>query len=440
MIKLGMHFWARQKNLLPISGFAYPGETLTAPAGSTYAWSVGGISRSTASTLALTVNDIGLPVTCSVDGKPCKPATVWHPNQISSVKAFFWAAQSAYSSVANGITDATAGLVVNGFVPFTYSISRDIGNDKNGKAAYYYFSPSGSEGTFGYTWCYWDGSQWILNLNYDDGNGSADYTFYSSSNTTYPWTATWSGGTATRQVTTYDVLTTEGQQAVVWRDLITNTNVNTVNESHSPIYNASILSTPSLYFGGVDLYSNSALRDIVKSVNYSYIFAGVKDNNDTTPINKRRDIVSFSKSNTNNAGNRSSLGFISYGTKNIFAETNTGTNTNSGERLISFASDSNYDVLTNESLWLDGIMNLRHIGSQINSTSLVASGASPVNAGTHGTFYIGADKNLSGTANYVGYMTAIILAADSTKMSDTDRSRIERFLGLLGGNSIIPLV
>jgi hypothetical protein len=44
------------------------------------------------------------------------------------------------------------------------------------------------------------------------------------------------------------------------------------------------------------------------------------------------------------------------------------------------------------------------------------------------------------TNNFNGYMTAIILAAGDSPLSATDRSRIERFIGLLDSGIDIPLV
>jgi hypothetical protein len=421
-----------------ISGLAYPNETLTAPAGSSYRWYVNDVARSTAQSLTLSVNDIGLTVRCVVGSVECTPVTVWHPNEIPGVKAFFWAAQGAYSSVANGVTDANANIILS--QPLNNNIlSRAIGDDQNGKAAY--GSNFGVLNTSN-SWCYWNGSQWVLNVAYDSGDNPQDYTYYSSSNTAYPWQATWTSQTVTRQATEYDELVEPGQQAVAWRNLKTNNEkIYTTNNSSSATYKDADLSTPSLQFNGVQYYTSDSLRSIVDNVNYSYMFAGVKNNNALSAINKNHPIVNFSKSSSFTAGNRSSLytkTYSSAGPRFVRAESNVGTSTASGEKDIGYQPLSDgYNVLTNESLWMSDSCNLRLNGSQV-ATSVLDDPA-PSRSNTSGTFYIGREKNGNISDGFVGWMTAIILASDSSAMSNTNRSRIERFIGLLGGVDI-PLV
>lgn len=98
-----------------ISGFAFPNETLSSPTGASYAWSIDGTLRGTGSTFTPTVYDIGKTISCIVDNTTYF-TTVWHPNQISAVKAFWWAAanNSVYKSGTSNV--AVDGDVVGNFV------------------------------------------------------------------------------------------------------------------------------------------------------------------------------------------------------------------------------------------------------------------------------------------------------------------------------------
>jgi len=73
-----------------ISGFAFPNETLVAPQGTYYDWSIEGTTVSTGSTYVPTVYDIGKTIFCIVNGISYS-IDMWHPNQISNLKTFWWA-------------------------------------------------------------------------------------------------------------------------------------------------------------------------------------------------------------------------------------------------------------------------------------------------------------------------------------------------------------
>ncbi len=80
-----------------IEGYAFPQETLSAPDGSSYAWSIDGSTVSTSQTFTPTIYHIGKTISCLVDGTTYS-TTVWHPNQISAVKAFWWANTGVFKS------------------------------------------------------------------------------------------------------------------------------------------------------------------------------------------------------------------------------------------------------------------------------------------------------------------------------------------------------
>lgn len=411
--------------VLTITGFAYPNETLTAPAGSTYQWYVNDIARGNAQTLILDVNDIGLTVRCVVGAAECTPVTVWHPNQIASVKAFFWATRSAYNVRANGVTDENASIDVVWPVNPSYpdgtpeanGITR--GSDQFSKAHY-----GDGDNSADLNWCGWDGNQWILNVFYYNFEDIITSTFTSPSNTTYPWQATWPAGvTVTRQVTTVDTLATDGQTVDYWRDIISGQDA-TASSVNIAYFEDADLPTPSLKFDANDFFrmNGTSIANVFNSQNNCYIFAGAKDTA-ITGNDVNHGIVSINRSSgfakvallTRNAG--SSLFVARALSNNATVVSSTST------------SNSDYNVLTNESLFSAGSLRLRVNGSQTASSDI--STTIPDNTSTDFSSYIGAHINAT-TSNFNGYMTAIILAADSSPMSDTDRSRIERFIGLLG--------
>lgn len=101
-----------------ISGFAFPNETLSSPSGVSYSWTVDSVSRGTGSTFIPTVYDIGKTITCVVDNVSYS-ATVWHPNQISAVKAFWWAGATSgvyKSGTSNAAVDGEIVGLFSGLI------------------------------------------------------------------------------------------------------------------------------------------------------------------------------------------------------------------------------------------------------------------------------------------------------------------------------------
>jgi hypothetical protein len=400
-----------------ISGFAYPNETLTAPSGSSYLWTVNGQNRGTNQTFVPTVYDIGEVVTCLV-GTKTYTTTVWHPRDIPSVQAFWWAAQGAYFTVANGVTDANASILTNGlYGPRT--LHRAIGNDQNGKAAY-----GSGFGNVSSSWCYWNGSQWVLNTRYGEG---ANELRASSSDTTYPWQATWSNVTVTREATIVDALAADGQAVTAWRDIISGVDV-TADTNNIALFEETDLPTASLKFDGTDFFRiPPSLRTVFNEQDYGYIFAGVKD----TAINELGQNPSHGVVSINRTGSFPKVALTTRRSGNSYFDAITGPNSSVLTTADFFPNNEDYNVLTNEAMWADGQIRLRVNGEQSENVGSFEA-VQPNNTVTDS--YIGAYTD--NTSNFVGYMTAIILATDL--MSDTDRHHIERFIGLLGGLDIMP--
>jgi hypothetical protein len=402
-------------NGLPISGFAYPNETLTAPAGTSYQWYVNDIARATTQTMTPTVGDIGLVVRCVVDGVGCKPVTMWHPNQIAAVKHFWWAANGAYNLLGNGFTDENRPVVYNGSI--TLSVG-SIGNYSYNSGANSYY-------------IYKDETFWVLDI-YDLSNEDPTLiqTVYSTNdNTQYPWQTTWSSGTTITPVaTTVDTLATDGQAVTAWRDIISGVNV-TSSGTLAGLFESTDLDTPSIKFDSTDFFTiPTSIRTVFNLQNYGYIFAGAKD---TVPDggDATHAVVSI-----NRTGSFPKVALTTrYNSNNTFNAV-TGPNGTSLTGGFSLQNNSNYNVLTNEAMWADGEIRLRINGSQEGNGSFTAEQPNS----TTTTSYIGAYT--SNTNNFNGYMTAIILAAGDSPLSATDRSRIERFIGLLDSGINIPLV
>ena len=241
-----------------IVGFAYPNETLTAPSGSSYLWTVNGTSRGTNQTFVPTVNDIGEVVTCLV-GSTTYTTTVWHPRDISSVQAFWWAAKNAYNVIGNGFTDENRPVVYNGSITLTLV---SIGN----------YSGSSGENTY---YIFKDETTWVLEIyNVGGEEPSLQQTIYSTNDDTqYPWQSTWpSGTTITPVATTTTTLATDGQTVPAWDDIISNQRA-TASSSNIALKEDTDLGGPSLKFDSTDFYTlPSSARAIYNGRRWGYIF------------------------------------------------------------------------------------------------------------------------------------------------------------------------
>jgi hypothetical protein len=418
---------AIHESVLTISGFAYPNETLVAPTGASYQWYVNDVARVTTQTMTPTVNDIGLVVRCVVDGVECIPVTMWHPNQIAAVKHFWWAESGAFNSLGNNFTDETRSFTTT--QPETMTLSRN--GSLNGKAAY------GDVGTSDNTYCSWSSveSKWILVISSAYYGELSDFIYYSTDNTTYPWqVTTWTGDlnanlqTATQVATTVDTLATDGQTVLYWRDIIGGLNALSTSPN-AGLFESTDLDTKSIKFDSTDVFTlQPEQRTVFNSQNCCYIFAGAQDTA-RTGGDVTHGVVSINRTST-----IPKLGlFTRQSSSSLFAAS--ASSNNSTAVNATSTSDANYNVLTAESLFSSGSLNLRVNGSQTATTAI----STTIPNNTLSGAFIGAGVS-SSTTNFNGYMTAVILAAGNSPLSATDRSRIERFIGLLDSGINIPLV
>ena len=417
-------------NIFTISGFAYPNETLVAPAGTSYQWYIDDVASGTSQTLIPDVYDIGLVVRCVVDGVECTPVTVWHPNQIFAVKHFWWAAQGAYNTIANGITEENTPINAT---PSGYSaVTLTRNGSQNGKARYDYL-PSSS-------YCYWDSanSRWELYVAYGD---EQSLTEVSLNDTTYPWQATWNSNSVTvaRVATTVDSIATNNQPVTGWRDIIGGAYATAV-EPNAGLFVSGDLDTPSIKFDPVGQSTDfftlaSSQRSVFNGKNYCYIFAGAQDpianQSGSTGGDATHGVVGINRSSV---GSRPKVGLV---TKidvggNLVFSARAGLNSNTTFSANLNPSNTNYNVLATEALYGIGRLKLRVNGNEAASSNITVETPNS----TTSPSYIGA-YNSATTTNFNGYMTAVILAADEfAPISDTDRARIERFIGLLDGLNV----
>jgi hypothetical protein len=141
-------------------------------------------------------------------------AVPFAPNDLAGLIEWYAADFGVLKDVGNYFTDATASIELAGFQIFPSNgvyLVTGVGNGKNS----YYRGWSG--GYNGNSQIYWDGSQWVKRDQEDFDEGDPFISFsYATGNTTYPWQATWSGGTLTRTATTIDIPAVEGQQVRRW--------------------------------------------------------------------------------------------------------------------------------------------------------------------------------------------------------------------------------
>jgi len=427
-----------------INGLAYPNETLVAPAGTSYQWYVNNTARATTQTMTPTVLDIGLVVRCVVDGVECVPVTMWHPDEITAVKHFFWAASGAYNFLGNYFTDANRSITLSGF-PILSSFETTNPNQtlpttstQNGKP-FYKFGSQGDDPQRYEIEVFWDNVNQRWELRYqaavdDSGENFAVMQKYGVGITDYPWQATWADGSVSPVATTEDTLAEDEEPVAAWRDIISGFDATASGDNIAYFKAGDLetgdLDTESIKFDSTDFFNipsgtlnEPRIREVFNSQNNCYIFAGVRNTNPTGG-DALHGVVSINRNST-----VPKLGLLMVRATNPQFRTSASSGNGSASSATftppSTAVSTAYNVLTSEALFTSGRLNLRVNGSQTATTSISTTIPNTTTSGS----YIGATANSS--SNFDGYMTAIILASDSSPISATDRARIERFIGLL---------
>jgi hypothetical protein len=228
-----------------------------------------------------------------------------------------------------------------------------------------------------------------------------------------------------------DTLATDGQTVRRWADRTTPAfNANQTIGANQPIYRATGQSGgPSVEFDGSNdsLDISNGSEEIFRNKQYGYIFAGLRDTNPTGAQSQHSPV--FFSTPTAGTTRLAILTRHTSGTNIIRViarrlDDNAATSINS-----SVASDSNYRMITGEALWGVGQLRVRVDGAAAGDTTFPSSGATS-NTGSL-TSYIS-----NPTTEFPGHIACVILANPSAPLSNTDRSRIERFIGLQGGLNI----
>jgi hypothetical protein len=224
------------------------------------------------------------------------------------------------------------------------------------------------------------------------------------------------------------ILASEGQTVRQWSSsngTVTSSNVTALNQ---PIFRGSGQSgNPSLEFDGADdRLTLTGGISLFRNISTGYIFVGARD---TDHLGGRTDhCVAYFSNNSNTTirfGVNTKLGASGFSA--IATPSDAGSTFSA-----SVTSDANYNVLCAEGLFSSGVLNLRVNGVQAATTSFTGTNTSDTNSSATA---IGGFSTTVG--NFPGHITCVITATQA--LSATNRSRIERFIGLIG-NLNIPLV
>lgn len=229
-----------------------------------------------------------------------------------------------------------------------------------------------------------------------------------------------------------DTLATDGQTVRRWNGIISSTQANQTNSINQPIYRATGQSgNPSIEFDGSnDFFALPSNSDVFQNKSQAYIIAGVRETNptagDSTHIVCQYGI---------NSGAGSRLGLCSRRGGNNFQAI---ARRNDGDTLTvaQAANDNAYHVLGAHGDFSNGFVRLMVDGSVVSSTALSGGSGSTSNT-TSASAGIGQDN--AGNSNHLsGHATAVCVV--NASLTASELSQINRYIGLLGGLTTIPLV
>jgi hypothetical protein len=230
-----------------------------------------------------------------------------------------------------------------------------------------------------------------------------------------------------------DVVATNNQTVRRWNGLVSAQPADQTVGVNQPIWRATGQSgNPSVEFDGSNDLLSFGTSELAISRNAPtlYAFVGALDNNPTGGTGTH---VLFSISTSlNNSANRLAV-ITRNANSNRFLTVARRLDAASPTVVDGAPSDSDYHVHTAEALYSTGVLNQRIDGIQVGSTSFPDSGNTQDTAPLAG----GIGNSGSGVTSFPGHVTCQILA--NQLLSATNRSRIERFIGLFGGRNI-PLV
>jgi hypothetical protein len=235
-----------------------------------------------------------------------------------------------------------------------------------------------------------------------------------------------------------DIIVTNGQTIRRFNDQVSNFPADQTVGVNQPIFRSTGQSgNPSVEFDGSNDFmslSGSELN-IFNGVNHAYMFVGIRDSN---PTGGSADHMAVTF--TNAAGTVSRMIFSTrVAGNNAWSMAGRRIDTDSISGTPQVANDNQYHCHTGEFLYTDNVIRHRVDGVQVGTTiGGFTSGAGPSQASASAAANIG-NSAVNGLNHTPGFYTCVIFAARSTQLSATDRSRIERFIGLFGGRNV-PLV
>jgi hypothetical protein len=226
-----------------------------------------------------------------------------------------------------------------------------------------------------------------------------------------------------------DVPATDGQSVRNWVDVVNGYQYGQTAGVSQPIFDTD---TPRLNFDGSNdqlTQMDDAIRNFSRNVNNAQVYAIVRDTNRAGGTSLHPII---------GANTSSSVALFLLTQSNLSGWACSGRRVN-GEtfKSVAAASSDGWHVIGGEHLYSAGTLNLRVDGSQAATTSFTASGAS--DSTSLAATRIGSDGLVTPLNFFPGDIAGVVFTRGSTALTATQRSQIERYLGLFGGLNI-PLV
>jgi hypothetical protein len=231
-----------------------------------------------------------------------------------------------------------------------------------------------------------------------------------------------------------DVVATDGQTIRRWNGLVSAQPADQTVGVNQPIFRATGQSgNPSVEFDGINdglVSTNTNELSAFNNRSTGYMIIGCRDTNPTGGSVTHSPFYYQSGATLARAlvlTRQTSSSVFRVGARRLDADVAITT-------TAGVASDTDYHVHTAEMLWSNGVLNQRLDGSQVSTANFPSSGnTSPTNSGS-----IGIGFNSGATLDYLpGHICCTMVI--NQLLSATDRSRLERFVGLFGGLNI-PLV
>lgn len=228
-----------------------------------------------------------------------------------------------------------------------------------------------------------------------------------------------------------DVLATDGQTVRRWNGILSGTPADQASAPSQPIYRSAGQSgNPSIEFDGVDdRLSLPSSTNVFQDRTQGYLIVGCRDTNRTGgAINHA--IAAYT--NGINVSQSRLVILTRLGGNSVFTAGARRLDTDP-LNTAQTTSNADYNVLGSHGDWSNGFIRLRVNGSVAVSNPLTSGSGSTSNTASLDA-RIG---DIGDSGFFPGHITAV--CAINAAISPTDLSRIERYIGLLGGLNI-PLV